>query len=96
MQFSSKFPMGQMVCTKAVNEDLINGNDDLGLMVQKCLYMYGQCNWGVTCKEDGILNDEAVIAGTRIVAKYEIEHHEIFIVTEWDRSITTVMFCREY
>ena len=58
---------------------------------------YTYCDWGDTCYEDWKMNDEAVKHGDdRIVAKYCLSFGNIFIITEWDRSATTVMFCGEY
>lgn len=46
---------------------------------------------------DKELNDLAVKRGDdRIVAKYNNQHGDIYIITEWDRSVTTVLFTHEY
>ena len=42
------------------------------------------------------MNDEALEIGERIVAKYETCEGDIFIITEWDRSVTTILFTHEY
>ena len=54
-------------------------------------------DWGNTCESDCAMNDESVKTGDdRIVAMYNHELGDIFIITEWDRSVTTVLFCDEY
>ena len=63
----------------------------------KSIERYLDKDWGDTCESDKIMNDEAVKTGDdRIVALYNHELGDIFIVTEWDRSVTTVLFCNEY
>ena len=49
--------------------------------------------------EDKELNDEALLNGDRLVSAYEYPKHEdwkIWIITEWDRSATTILFPHEY
>lgn len=49
--------------------------------------------WVMTREIAWKLNDDAVKSGDdRIVAKYD----NIFIITEWDRSVTTILFLEEY
>ena len=68
-------------------------DDNFAKFVYECVGKYRRCDWGDTCKEDWKMNDSAVENGDdRIVAKYD----NIFIITEWDRSITTILFTEEY
>ena len=65
--------------------------------VFQALERYRMCDWGDTCYEDWKMNDDAVKYGDdRIVAKYCLSFGNIFIITEWDRSATTILFCNEY
>ena len=65
--------------------------------IMKCLGKYCNFNWGDTCKEDCELNDYAINSGEeRIVAKYKTNKGDIFIITECDRSATTILFAYEY
>ena len=56
------------------------------------------CNkdWGDTCKEDCEYNNDALINEDRIFAKYKTSVADVFIITEWDRSVTTILFASEY
>jgi len=57
---------------------------------------YKVMDWGDTCKADSIQNDNAVYFGNdRIVAKYITSKGDVFIITEWDRSATTILFAHE-
>ena len=52
---------------------------------------------GITCEEDAEMNTEAVNNGDdRILAVYKTCKGNIWIITEWDRSVTTILFPSEY
>lgn len=95
---SSKFKLGELVWTYGIDE-CAERNIDFKNFVMRSLKYYSRCNWGDTCDEDKKLNDEAVKNGDeRILAVY-IYHktnEKIWIVTEADRSVTTVLFPSEY
>lgn len=58
------------------------------------------CDWGDISEEDKQLNDAAIKDGTRIFSVYKrMVHNEeeiIWIITEADRSTTTILFSDEY
>lgn len=80
--------------TRGVN-DLVADDEHFAKFVWDSLKKYRSGDWGDMCKEDWHLNDEAVSNGSRILAAYEGEH-KIWIITEWDRSATTILFPDEY
>lgn len=53
-------------------------------------------DWGDTCEEDAKFNDISVDQGERILAVYKRGDWTIWIITEWDRSCTTILFPEEY
>ncbi|MFW9688731.1 type I restriction endonuclease subunit M, partial [Vibrio parahaemolyticus] len=46
--------------------------------------------------EDKKANDEATHNGQRVLSAYELFGQKIWIITEWDRSVTTMLFPHEY
>lgn len=62
------------------------------------LLRHANCDWGDLCEEDKITNDEAVKSGEdRIFSAYNYsETKKIWIITEWDRKHTTILFPEEY
>lgn len=75
----------------------VRKDEDFAFFIMECTEKYLRKNWGDTCKEDWKMNDDAVKYGNdRIVAKYEHPYDNIFIITEWDRSATTILFADEY
>lgn len=92
----SKFDLGQIVQTRGI-ADACERSQDFTLEVHQAFYKYIKGDWGDTCDEDKPLNDAAIKNNDdRIVAKYKTSQGNIFIITEWDRSYTTIMFANEY
>lgn len=93
-----KFELGQVVVTRAIHEKCVN-DFDFSIFVGGSLDKYMKCDWGDTCKEDWEQNDISVEQGERILAVYNNPSNEdetIWIITEWDRSVTTILFPSEY
>ena len=59
---------------------------------------YINCDWQEMDPEDIQANNDAVQApgSDRILAAYKLSEGKIYIITEWDRSYTTLMFADEY
>ncbi len=94
-----KFEPGKIVTTIKINE-CINTNHNFALFLRKSLSAYVKCDWGLLCDEDKELNDNAVKSGDgrRIMGEYIYPEtgEKIWIITEADRSVTTVLFPEEY
>lgn len=92
-----KFELGRVVCTHDI-WDWMNSNADYHAFVEESFAKYINADWGETCKEDADSNDDAVESGERILAVYIYEptNTTIWIITEWDRSVTTILFPSEY
>lgn len=92
------FTIGQLVATRGVH-DLMQENPDFNHFAQSAFLKYRHCDWGDTCESDKAQNDSAVINGERILAEYRHPEHpdwRLWIITEWDRSATTLLFPSEY
>lgn len=90
--------LGLVVETRGVYEKC--GKDlNFEKFVWDCLRRYWKLDWGDTCEEDKEQNDKAIREGERVMAEYrhpKKEEWRIWIITEWDRSVTTVLFPEEY
>ena len=54
-------------------------------------------DWGDLCPEDWQANDEALLDGTRLFSAYTLATGEkVWVITEWDRSVTTLLLPEEY
>lgn len=95
------FQTGQLVQTSGVanqsSEDPI-----FAYNIRIILNRYLKGDWGDLCDDDKKLNNNAVESGDdRILAAYNVpnsqaETNKVYIITEWDRSVTTVLFANEY
>lgn len=96
------FALGKVVATRNVWE-LIDTNESFSQFVTICMSRYIANDWGDICKEDWEANDQAVINGERLLASYvipedveEVYEDRLWIITEWDRSVTTLLFPGDY
>lgn len=89
------FELGQVVMTQGIAEAM-KQSEVFTHEVAVAGGKYKLCDWGITCKEDAEMNNVAVQAGERILAVYETCKGNIWIITEWDRSVTTILFPSEY
>ncbi len=95
------FNTGQIVATRGVY-DLACQNPDFAKFVQKSLNRHVKGDWGDVDDEDKQTNDLALKEGTRLLSAYNDDcfpQHgvaTIWIITEADRSATTILFPDEY
>ena len=91
-----KFDTGQLVVTRGVS-DLIADNEEFERHVQTSLLRHVTGDWGDLCEEDKAANELALQEGERLFSAYTIKSvPKIWIITERDRSVTTVLFPDEY
>ena len=93
---TSKFEIGTLVFTRTIN-DTIADNEKFAIEILTALRRYVSADWGDLCKEDKKLNDNALKTELyRVVAAYITNKGKVYIITEWDRSYTTILFADEY
>ena len=91
-----KFKMGHMVMTRGVN-DLVAENEAFAKFVAQSLASHSRGDWGNLSEEDRQENELSLKEGFRLFSAYETEGlPKIWIITEADRSATTVLFPDEY
>ena len=90
-----KFKLGQTVMTRGIATAM--ESETFAKEVHTAFARYIACDWGVLDEEDAEMNNSAVLNNDdRILAKYETSKGSIYIITEWDRSVTTILFTNEY
>lgn len=93
-----RFELGQIVATCSVHE-IMQTDSSFRKFVSACMNRYMSGDWGDLCEEDRLANDDSLRSEGRILATYENPDHpdwKIWIITEWDRSATTILFPSEY
>ena len=86
------FPLGHLVATAGVNAHLI----DTGIDPTPFIHQHHGGLWGDVPPEDAQENDFSVLNGFRVLSSYQIAGERVWIITEADRSCTTLLFPSEY
>jgi hypothetical protein len=61
------------------------------------LQRHASGDWGDVCEEDRVANNDALQYGDRLLSSYAIsENIKIWVITEYDRSVTTILLPSEY
>ncbi len=89
----SKFPLGRLVATPGA----INFLDSKGLDFSPYLQRHLRGDWGDLSEDDIQANERAVQGGEQLLSSYLIDGSDkIWIITERDRSVTTILLPGEY
>ncbi len=92
------FEMGRVVVTRAVMGKMVADERFAGL-VFRSLERHARGDWGNVVDSDKIENELSLDHGERLFSAYEDpekKHPRVWIVTERDRSTTTILFAEEY
>ena len=93
---TAKFELGQTVVTCGV-DGYMEDDPDFSRFIAKSIGRHINGDWGDLGTEDKATNDQALKEGYRILSAYQYNDSvKIWIITEWDRSVTTVLFPSEY
>jgi len=68
----------------------------LGPNVVDVLISHADLEQGELGDEDHNLNVQAVEVASRIFSKFKVDGASFYVITEWDRSLTTVLLPEEY
>lgn len=85
------FRLGRVVATpnalgRLTNDDILSG-----------LQRHQAGDWGSLTDDDRVANDRALTEGSRIFSAYEaVNGTRFWIITEADRSVTTVLLPEDY
>ncbi|VGO11846.1 hypothetical protein PDESU_00393 [Pontiella desulfatans] len=87
------FTLGQIVATPGALQAL----EKAGQLASHFLVKHALGDWGDLCDEDKTANDEALADDLRILSAYRLEDGtKIWVITEADRSATTLLLPEEY
>ena len=93
------FLLGQVVATSGAL------NKIEPVWMANCLARHMRGDWGVVCEEDAETNNAGLRGGGRLLSAYPIDAEKpcegfgdntLWIITEWDRSVTTFLLPNEY
>lgn len=102
---ASLFELGRVVVTAGV-KDLLAKTPARAMFLKRRMGWRGHVNtllachqsgdWGDVCPEDAHWNDKAVEDGDRVLSSYKLYGEKVWVITEADRSVTTILFPSEY
>lgn len=87
------FQLGQIVTTRTIAESVEPEK------VASFIRYHVTCDSSQSClcNEDLDMNKEAIKNGDdRILSAFMYQGKKVYVITEWDRSYTTVLFADEY
>ena len=88
-----RFEPGQIVATPGALDALAKAEQHPGDFLSRHL----KGDWGELCKEDAAANQEALGTGLRLMSVYQTTpNKKLWIITEADRSVTTLLLPEEY
>ena len=86
------FPLGQVVATSGALKLLEEVGEDPCLLLAR----HSSGDWGELDAHDRRENELSLRHGWRILSSYPVGNSRIWIITEADRSVTTILLPEEY
>ena len=91
----SKFELGQLVMTRGIN-DLVAEDEEFARFIWESLKRHAAGDWGDLSEEDKKENELSLDKYLRLLSAYKKNDWKIWVITEADRSATTILFPSEY
>jgi len=89
----NKFSLGKTLATPAALQALEQSGQSPAFFLDRHI----QGDWGLVSDDDKRANDEALISGERLLSAYRtLKGVKLWIITEADRSSTTILTPQEY
>lgn len=86
------FSLGQIVATRRAIKILLNSD----VSPEELILRHGNGDWGDLSEQDRQQNTIALRIQARLLSAYEIKGIRIWVITEADRSSTTILLPEEY
>ncbi len=84
--------LGQVVATPASLAHCELHNVDALALIGR--HAGGDC--GDLCADDVAANVHAIQHDERVLSAYSVGDQKLYVITEWDRSVTTLLMASEY
>ncbi len=87
------FPLGDLVATP----DALSVLEKNGVVPMRLISRHMKGDWGDVPPEDAVANTDALRISARLLSSYALpDGARIWIITEADRSVTTLLLPEEY
>lgn len=91
-QVKTLFPLGQLVATPAA----LATTQTLNISASALITRHLSGDWGDLCADDLQANNDALNDEGRLFSAYKFEAVTLWVITEADRSATTLLLPNEY
>jgi hypothetical protein len=89
---TAPLPLGRVVTTPRALKLLSEASEDLfGYLAR-----HATGDWGELCTFDRRQNEIALRDGYRVLSSYPVGRERVWVITEADRSVTTILLPEEY
>ena len=92
IQQVARFSLGRVFATPGVLQALAQA----GMGALPLLARHQSGDWGLVDADDRDANEQAIEHGWRLVSSYAVGDRRFWIITEADRSATTILLPEEY
>jgi hypothetical protein len=93
----ARFPLGDLLATPgALSALAADGDEQVTWNLATIVNRHAVGDWGDLCPEDRTANDDALKHGGRLLSAYIVSGKKLWLITEADRSATTVLLPEEY
>jgi hypothetical protein len=89
---TAPLPLGRVLATPGALELLAEAREH----PFEYLARHATGDWGELCRYDCRQNEIALRDGYRVLSSYQIGEGRVWIITEADRTITTILLPQEY
>ena len=89
---TAPLPLGRVVATPGALETILDAGDDPFDYIAR----HATGDWGDLCDFDRRQNEIALREGYRVFSSYEVPAGRVWVITEADRSVTTILLPEEY
>jgi hypothetical protein len=89
---TAPLPLGRIVATPGALETILGaGGDPLAYLAR-----HAAGDWGDLCAHDRRENERSLRLGRRVLSSYGVGDGRVWVITEADRSVTTILLPGEY
>tara|TARA_R110002072_G_scaffold302996_1_gene490899 strand:- start:23309 stop:23593 length:285 start_codon:yes stop_codon:yes gene_type:complete len=87
------FSVGQTVATPAALDAIADAGQTPDIFIRR----HQGGDWGDVCEDDAEANELALKDNSRLLSVYHTARMvKLYVITEWDRSATTILLPEEY
>ena len=87
-----RFDLGRCLITPAARGHLAAA----GIPEGELLRRHATGDWGELDRDDWLENERSIVRGWRLLSSYPVGDDVVWLITEADRSATTIFMRREY